>query len=484
MTTFVLQHEVGHCATKVVPRAHTLETIDWAQIEEWDREYYLHNTASGSEMAYLGVERVDGNYIYLANGCKLLDFQSQLISDSLGHRHPAPHAAIQSAMERYGHVFFGMGTDLRARAAKLLIEDVLDGKAGWAGRVRFMSSGSEACEIATQVARLYTQRPLLMTQAHSYHGLTSGPTLLRGYRGNLTELDNGQFRGVRDVPNLLGSGHIPIPPPEHQDFQCNGVLPSILATEQLILACGPENIAALITEPMFGAAGLMPHTDYYPLLFALMKKYDILWIDDEVLCGMGRLGKWFGYQLSPEIHPDIMIVGKGLNGSSLPSGGVITNHKISEVFEEGRWWSGSTWDAHPLVCASILGTLEFMLESDVLAIVKTRGKYLQASLGRLKEKHPCIGRVSGAGLYYVLDLVNLDGDPIIPADRFSSFEGDLSIHPNNIVGSRCMEQGVFLGGFVPNSVKCGPPFTITENEIDLAMEALSVSLEQVESVHH
>ena len=84
-------------------------------------------------MAYLGVERVDGNYIYLANGCKLLDFQSQLISDSLGHRHPAPHAAIQSAMERYGHVFFGMGTDLRARAAKLLIEDVLDGKAGWAG---------------------------------------------------------------------------------------------------------------------------------------------------------------------------------------------------------------------------------------------------------------------------------------------------------------------------------------------------------------
>ena len=111
--------------------------IDWETIEGWDRRYYLHNTASGRELNYAAVERVDGNYIYLANGGRLLDFQSQLISDSLGHRHPAPHDAIKMAMERYGHVFFGLGTDLRARAAKLLVEDLLGGDTGWASRVRF-----------------------------------------------------------------------------------------------------------------------------------------------------------------------------------------------------------------------------------------------------------------------------------------------------------------------------------------------------------
>ena len=121
-------------------------------------------------------------------------------------------------MERYGHVFFGLGTDLRARAAKLLVEDVLGGDSGWASRVRFLASGSEACENAIQVARLYTGRPLIMTQAHSYHGLTSGPTLLRGYRGNLSPSDSGRFEQTRDVPNIPAQGVDALESPKLTDF--------------------------------------------------------------------------------------------------------------------------------------------------------------------------------------------------------------------------------------------------------------------------
>ncbi|KGE04507.1 class-III pyridoxal-phosphate-dependent aminotransferase [Pseudohaliea rubra] len=452
---------------------------DWDAIENWDRRYYLHNTMAAAEHSFTGVERVDGNYITLSSGARLLDFQSQLVSDSLGHRHAAPHDAIKEAMERYGHVFFGMANEYRARAAKLLVEDILGAPASWASRVRFLTSGTEAVENAVQAARLFTGKPLIMTQAHSFHGMASGSTFLRGYRGNLTLQGQQGFSEVRDIPGVPAPGYIPIPPPEPTDFPAEGELPSLVATEQLIRACGPENIAAIITEPMFGAAGLMPHADYYRGLFDLLRRYGILWIDDEVLCGAGRLGKWFGYQLTEGVEPDIMIVGKGINGSSLPSGGMVVNEAIGAFLEGARWWSGSTWDGHPLVCASIVGTLSYMLDNDILATVHARGAYLRDRLEALARKHTVIGRIAGAGLYYAVDLVGSDGRPLVEADRYTNFSGDLSQYPNAIVSGACAEKGVFLGGFVPNTIKCAPPFTISESEIDVAMDAFSYALDRL-----
>jgi len=453
--------------------------VNWDSIESWDQRYYLHNTMAASEHAFTGVERVDGNYITLANGTRLLDFQSQLVSDSLGHRHDAPHDAIKAAMERYGHVFFGMANEYRAHAAKLLVEDVLGAPDSWASRVRFLTSGTEAVENAVQAARLFTGRTLVMTQAHSFHGMASGSTFLRGYRGNVTLPGRSDFATVRDIPGVPAPGYLPIPPPEHTDFIADGQLPSLAATEQLIRACGAGNIAAIITEPMFGAAGLMPHADYYRGLHELMRRYGILWIDDEVLCGAGRLGEWFGYQLTEGIEPDIMIVGKGINGSSLPSGGMVVNAAIGDFLESARWWSGSTWDGHPLVCASIVGTLTYMLENDILSTVRERGAYLRSRLDELSAKHPVIGRVSGAGLYHAVDLVDEEGRPLVEADRFTDFSGDLSQYPNAIISGACAEKGVFLGGFVPNTIKCAPPFTITEDEIDMAMAAFDYALHQL-----
>jgi taurine--2-oxoglutarate transaminase len=179
-----------------------------------------------------------------------------------------------------------------------------------------------------------------------------------------------------------------------------------------------------------------------------------------------------------------MVVGKGINGSSLPSGGVVLNEDIAATMENARWWSGSTWDAHPLICASIVGALEYMLEADILSVVKKRSVYLKESLDYIAQKHSCVGRISGAGLYQVVDLINKQGDPIVAEDRYSAFTGDISQNPNNLVASHCAANGVFLGGFVPNSIKCGPPFTIEESEIDTAMKVFSGALDVVEKVHH
>ena len=152
---------------------------------------------------------------------------------------------------------------------------------------------------------------------------------------------------------------------------------------------------------------------------------------------------------------------------------MVVSDEIAGVIENARWWSGSTWDAHPLVCASIVGTLEFMLENDMLEQIKSRGRYLKDALDQLAMHHPAIGRIGGAGLYYAVDLVNANGEPIVKADRDYLFTGDLSENPNNIVSSECAKQGVFLGGFVPNTIKCGPPYTITESEIDTAMAGIA-----------
>jgi taurine--2-oxoglutarate transaminase len=455
---------------------------DWAEIERWDRQFYLHNVQSGRDFAFVGVERQDGNWITLSNGHRLLDFQSQLISDSLGHRHPGIYNEIRRAMDRYGHVFFGMGNAYRARAAKLIIQDVLGSTSpDWAGRVRILASGTEAVENAISAARLYTGRHVILTQAHSFHGMTVGSSMLRGYRNNFTP--HGNSDTVRDVPGFPVSGYIPVLPPERGDFVLSPgtTLPSLAATEAMIRAIGPENIAAIITEPMFGAGGLWPHPAYAPGIRALSLKYGFLWIDDEVLCGFGRLGHWFGYQLAPDIHPDLMVVGKSINGSALPSGAMITNHEIGQFLDDGRWWSGSTWDGHPLVCASIVGAIETMLREDTLTTVRQRGAYLRNQLDAIAARHACVGHIGGTGLYHAIDLVNGAGNPIVTEDRWSAFLGDTTDHPNNIISRECAARGVFLGGFVPNTIKVGPPFTITEDEIDIGMTALDAALDVIDA---
>ena len=454
------------------------DAVDWAALERWDRAYYLHAVQAQAEFAYIPIERTDGNYLVMPDGTRLLDFQSQLISDSMGHRHPRVHAEIARAMERYGHVFFGLASDYRARAAKLLIEDVL-GSERWPGRVRILSSGSEAVENAFAMARHFTGRPVILTQEHSYHGMTMGPTRLRGYRGQLAPTETGE--SSRDIPGFSGESNlVEIPAPEFYDYDGPRPLPSLEQTRSIIEEVGAESIAAVVTEAMFGAAGLLPPDDYLVELRRLSEEYGFLWIADEVLTGFGRLGEWFAYQCYPGIEPDLMVIGKGLNGCALPCGGVVARTDIGEWLEQARWWSGSTHDAHPLVCASIVGNLEAMLEENVIERVKELGAYLERELRAMASQHPSVGRVSGKGMYYAVDLVDASGSPIVAEDRATLFVGDLSEQPNNLIARECAARGVFLGGFVPNTIKVAPPFTVSEEEIDAGLAAFDAALEELD----
>jgi len=457
--------------------------VNWDQVAQWDTKYYLHGPQAAGEANIATIASMDGNWFTLADGTRMLDFQSQLISDSFGHRHPAIHAKIEEAMSRTGHAFYGFANQYRAEAAKLMIEGLFPGE-DWAGRVRVFASGTDAVESAINMARLHTGRAGVLTQAHSFHGMVMGSTMVRGYRNNITHADD--LNTVRDTPGFPPQGYIPVPAPEHEDFPVveGQALPSLAATEEIIRAVGPENIAAMIAEPMLGAGGTFPHPQYMADMAAMLKKYGILWISDEVITGIGRLGEWFGYQSTPGVAPDLIACGKGLTGCVMPVGAVIASKEIAEPFENARWWSGSTWDGHPLVCAAIVGALEWAFENDILQSVRQKGAHLNARLNDLKDKHDCVGRVAGRGLYQTLDLVGSDGTPIIEEDRFHAFTGDTSSNPNSMIYAECAAHGVYLGGYTPNTVKVGPPFTITSEEIDLAMDALDSALTKVGEKWH
>jgi taurine--2-oxoglutarate transaminase len=337
-------------------------------------------------------------------------------------------------------------------------------------------------DVALTMARVYTGRELILTQQHSFHGLTaSAGTRVRGYRNQLSSASEAGH--VRDVPGYPTHGYVTIPAPETEDFDGSAGLPSLEAVADLIEEIGGHNIAGVITETMLGVAGMMSHDDYLKGLRDLTRRHGILWIDDEVICGFGRLGKWFSYQLYDGLLPDLMTIGKGMNGCILPVGGVVASREIAEVFERDRWFSGSTFDGHPLVAATIVANIEAMIDEGLVEHGAEMGVRLRAGLEELRSQHRTIGRIGGRGLYHAVDLVRGDGSPIVAADRGFDFTGDLSQTPTRVIAREAAKQGVFLTGFVPNTIKVAPPLTVTPDEVDAALEAFDGGLDEIDRLY-
>ena len=459
---------------------------DWDKVVEWDRKYYMHVDSADSEYETIPIESTEGDYLVLPDGTRLLDTFNQLYCVNAGQRVPKIQEAIKAAADRYGFVWEAFTTDYRSYASKLLVEDIL-GPYNWAGKVSFCNSGSEANERALIFAKLFKNRSNIITREHAYHGWTmgaAGATRMVGIRSNLAGTTPGEFRQVPAHP--FGGYHI-APAPHCYDCtlgqtypeckQPNGQLACVKATERLIKTLGPESVAAMITEPIMGAATIHPPEEYLPQIRKMTKELDILWIADEVLTGFGRTGTWFAHQ-AHDITPDIMTMAKGIVSSALPAAAVAVTKEIADFMDQWRWWTVATFAAHPLSLAAVCANLEYMIENNIPEMSRKAGEYFGSKLHELETKHPCVGLVKGGGMLWQVEMVKCKEtkERFCAPDRWTRYCGDLTMDPNKFIMAKAIEKGVLIGGFTPNTLRIGMSLTVSKEDMDKAIDALDYAL--------
>ena len=472
----------------------TTTRTDWDTIKDWNDKYIVRTFSSQDEYHWIPVESTEGDYLIMPDGTRLLDFYNQLYCVNIGQKNEYVTGKIKEALDRYGFVWDYYSTDYKATVAKMLIEDIL-APYDWAAKVRFTNTGSEAVEVASIIARLYTGKPLIASREHGYHGESAGAAALNHvYPGRSHLSDGNRTDFVRAVPGQMHSNTFACPAPlcyrcsiGHTYPECStrgDQLPCVLATERMILTQGVDSVAAIITEPACGAGTFMPPDEYLPQIYEMTRRLGILWIVDEVLMGFGRLGTWFGHEkFGKELKPDLMTIAKGLTSSQIPAGGVVLSKHVAEFMDTVRWNHVSTFSGHPIAMAAAQANLEYMIENDIPEMSRAAGEYFGAQLAELEARHKTVGFVAGAGMFWQVELVK-DKDtrePFIPADRYTAFGGDNSDFPVRTVAGKCMDKGVLLGGFVPNTLRIGASLTVSREDMDKALDALDYALDYLDT---
>jgi taurine--2-oxoglutarate transaminase len=465
--------------------------VNWNELEQWDKKYILRTWVKADEYQWLPIAKTEGNYLFLPDGTKLLDFFNQLYCVNAGQRNPKIQQAIREALDEYGFLWDAFTSKYKPKAAKLLVEDIL-GSEGWAGKVRFTNSGSEANETAMIIARLYTGKPFIVTREHAYHGYTNaaaGVTRMRCARSQVVK-EEGDLRAV---PGHGEGYYLVAPAPNcyrcslglsYPDCKREGKqLPCVAFTENLILNVGLDKVGTIITEPIHGAATIHPPAEYLPQIAEMRTRLGLVWIADEVLVGFGRTGTWFAYQ-KWGVKPDILALGKGIVSSALPAGAVIVSKEIAEFMDRHRWLHVSTFSGHPLCMAAICANLEYMLENNLPEKARLAGEYFGQKLNELEAKHKTVGLVAGSGMLWQVELVKnkKTKEYFIPEDRNTDYSGDHGKWPTQIVKLKAIEKGVLMGGFVPNTMRIGASLEVTKEEMDQAIAALDYALDYLDSL--
>jgi len=313
------------------------------------QHFLLPWTIQEREDPVLEFDHAEGVYFYDGQGRRYLDFLAQLFNVNLGHGNKRVIAAIQRQAERDCCVSPQFLTHERIALAEALAKRT----PGQMSKCFFVNSGSEADDQALIMARLITGRPKVFAKYRSFHGTTFGGLSV-----------GGDHRRAAIEPGLAGAIHFFDPYCYRCDFgkkypECN--IHCLDALERQLQLENPATVAAIVVEPVTGAAGGFPLPDgYLPRLRQLCDKYGILLIADEVITGFGRTGAWFGVD-HEAIAPDMLVLAKGLTSGYVPMGAVVVSERIAQHFETKMLPLGSTYAAHPLACAAALVPLQVLI---------------------------------------------------------------------------------------------------------------------------
>ncbi len=450
--------------TPGLPGTHN-QTQHWRALDAAHHIHPFTDTAALNAKGARIITRAEGVWLEDSTGQKLIDGMAGLWCVQLGYgREDLARAAYDSCKTlSYYNTFFQTThpyvTELAAKLARVTPDGI--------GRFFFANSGSEANDTAVKLIRYFwnlqgkPSKKQMIARQFGYHGVTLAAASLSG----LTPM-HPQF----DLP-LPGFHHIEAP---HWYYQGGDMTREeygahcARALEEKILELGAENVASFTAEPVQGAGGLIiPPTNYFSEIQRICRKYDVLFHVDEVICGFGRTGKWFGSQAF-DLAPDIMTMAKGLSSGYQPISAVGLGTRMGDALASANeeLVHGYTYSGHPVACAVALANLEAMeRERIVERVADDIGPYFQGRLAELAD-HPLVGEVRGVGLLGAIELV-------ADKQKRTRFDTDLD------VGTKCRNH-CFANGLVMRAIRdtmvLSPPLVIDHEGVNELMSRARLCL--------
>jgi putrescine aminotransferase len=436
-------------------------TADWQRA---DAAHFLHPFTDFQSLARKGsriITRADGIYLWDSDGKRILDAMSGLWCVNVGYgQQKLVDAAMRQMKELpFYNAFFQTATPPAIELAELLAEVSPPGFE----HVFYAGSGSESNDTVVRMVRRYwdllgqPQRDILISRTNAYHGSTMAGASLGGMSGM-------HAQGGLPIPGIV---HIEQP---HWFAHGRGWsreefgLVAAGWLEQKILELGPEHVAAFVGEPVQGAGGvIVPPDTYWPEIQRICEKFGVLLVTDEVICGFGRTGHWFGCQRFGA-KPDLMTFAKGVTSGYVPLGGVLVGERVARLLIEkgGEFEHGYTYSGHPVACAVAIANIELVRELGLVERVRDDvGPYLANCFATLGD-HPLVGEAQTCGLMGALQLVK-------DKARNETFPPDLSL--GMVCRAHCFANGLIMRA-VGDRMIIAPPLIITRTQIDEMTELI------------
>src|SRR2546427_11513140 len=440
-----------------------------SRLSELDRTHWLHPQgdleAAPGTIPQLIMVSGHGATLTDIEGREYIDGMASLWNVNVGYGRDVLAAAAAEQMKTlaFSSAYGGFGTAPAIKLAAKLAELA----PGALEVTYFASGGAEANDTSYKIARLYwkrrgePERVNIISRLRDYHGLTYAATSATGMANF--------WKGFE--PLAPGFLHAPAPDPYRFAGEGSAGAAYVHALEKIVLAAGPQTVAAVVAEPVQGAGGvIVPPADYFPLLRKVCDKHGVLLIADEVITGFGRTGKWFAME-HWDVQADMMIFAKGVTSGYLPLSGGMLTRSVHDVLKtvKGVFAHGFTYSGHPTSCAVGLRNLQIIEEEGLVEQVAKKGAHLQEKLQELRA-HEIVGDVRGLGLLGAVELVK---------DRKTKELFDVSAGAARNVWLAALQEGVIVRPLTGDVVAISPPFVITEQQIDRIVETLHTAIDAV-----
>jgi putrescine---pyruvate transaminase len=441
-------------------------TREWQAL---DGAHHVHPFTDDKAMRVKGpriITRAQGVYVWDSDDNQILDGMAGLwcVNVGYGRKELVDAATQQLETLPYYNTFFQTATPSQIVLGQKLAEITPP----QLKHFFYANSGSEANDTVIRIARHYwrmqgkPQKRTFIGRTMGYHGSTLAAVSLGGMP-HMHALDQQLLPQFEHIMHphwyTLGEGL------SREEFG----LKAARALEEKILALGPDNVAAFIGEPVQGAGGVIdPPATYWPEIQRICRKYDVLLVADEVICGFGRTGSWFGSQ-TYAIEPDLMPMAKGLSSGYLPISAVAMSDRVHDVVRDGGLLAhGYTYSGHPAACAVAIANIELMQRERIVEHVRDEAApYFRKQLAALVEQHPIVGELRGSGLLAGLQLVKDKA-----ARKIFTTEDDAA--------NKCRDHALankLIMRAVGQSMVLSPPLIITRGQIDELVDKVRIALD-------